>query len=65
MEASRSRFEGFWKRLAFKKWIFNDFESLFRGLGEAFWDLKWFESRLKMDITISIVFEVDFGAIFC
>ena len=64
LEASWILFEGFWKRLAFKKWIFSDFNGFLEGVGGAFWDLKSFKSRLKMDITISIAFEADFGAIF-
>ena len=64
MDASRGLFEGLWRRLALKRVIFIDFEWIFRGLGDAFWARKSVKSGLKMDITISIAFKVDFGTIF-
>ena len=45
LEAFRSLFKGFWKRLALTNWICDDFELIFGSHGEAFWDLKWFKSH--------------------
>ena len=64
MDASRGLFEGLWRHLTLKRVIFNDFEWTFGGLGDAFWARKSVKSGLKMDITISTTFEVDFGMIF-
>ena len=61
LDASRSLFVGLWRHLALERVIFSDSQRIFGGLGDAFWARKSAKSGLKMDITISTAFKVDFS----